>query len=489
MKWLPLCLLLLPPAAVSGEEGEEGRPPVGVTVRAFVGGSVTEAVLPGELKAWDVRTTPAGNNGIFLLVAAGGDPEGPRQLYRLHLEGEPRLGHVHRSLPDKADSLEILPDGSLLVGDPGGLGLLPFGSESVDPLRPALAPGLEFDLRRRPERVPGFADPVAADLYQATVGRLQRLVLRDSALVLDSETALPVRARRAPGELWLWTPKVTLLARPGAPPLYAVGPEPLGSRRLRTVLIDPALEGEDAVGESWAALPGAEVVQKSWFLWLDGRPYLGVATGRAEGFGVFEKQQVRVYALAADRTRTGRTPVLETKTSTHRWQWLDLQTTDFDGDGREDLAVLQTDGIGAGKFVIEVFFGNGSGGFDLRPARTGMEVAGRRWALTPDLTGDGAADLLGVTSESMLIFGSRQPARRRQVVDKKPVWEIPGDSNLGELDTEVVVGDQVVALERGRMDLHQPRLVDLDGDGKLEIVLAAGQAGGRDVVRVVDFDE
>ncbi len=122
--------------------------------------------------------------------------------------------------------------------------------------------------RRRGRPGSGRRAPAASDgIPIADVGSLR---------VLDNDTTatepLPVRARRKRAGLVLESPPVPVLDR-GADrlPLYAIGPESLGGLRLRSILIDPEIEGEGRWNEVWSILPGPESRQDHWSFYLTPR--------------------------------------------------------------------------------------------------------------------------------------------------------------------------------------------------------------------------
>src|SRR6185295_17055613 len=99
---------------------------------------------------------------------------------------------------------------------------------------------------------------------------------------------LPVRAERLRWGLRLTSPPVTLLT--GDPPLFAIGPQEVGRRRLKTLLLPPS-GGETE--EAWSLLPADERLTDDWrYLRFDGTPALAAAT--FERIGLLAKKRFRL---------------------------------------------------------------------------------------------------------------------------------------------------------------------------------------------------
>jgi hypothetical protein len=109
----------------------------------------------------------------------------------------------------------------------------------------------------------------------------------------------------------------------------------------------------------------------------------------------------------------------------------DLAVADLDDDGHLDLVAV------AGESQrVDVFFGDGSGRF---PRSTTLELAGGRGATTGDLSGDGAAQVLLLAETlSVLDYEASETLQARPLAT-------PGG-------------------------FHQPRIVDVNGDGRSDIV-------------------
>lgn len=447
-------------------------PVVGVKVAS----QRTEAVLPGHLLA---AATPRGVDGHRRLVVlttpddpkSDSAPEGPRSLYLIDPDraGAPRK--LLDGLPGKSNALDALDldgDGAdeILLGEPGKLWTLGTPGAPAAP-RPLLeASG--FDLRR-------------GRLQALEMGRLRTWKLEGGRLVPDADQTLPVRATRERQALRLSSLPV---AQVGDLPLHAVGPEENGKTRLRTILL--GADGQRT--EAWSQLPGREKVDGARYIALDGRPALIVTTSDADKIGIFAEQRFRLFLLSADRTRSGQPPSLAFETATNRWFPVDTVVLDLDRDGRQDLVVLQPEGLGGGDFVIDTFFSQGNGRFE-RPRRLKLNnLEARSWRYGEDVTGDGVADLVTVSKTGLRVFagiaGTADP--RKDLLDRRPRQTVDIGDAQETVTVSIGAGNEGADLQSSRTGLlGGPQLVDLDGDGSKEVLLASQNAGGRGRLIVV----
>lgn len=455
-------------------------PTVGVTVTPVAGARRADAVLPGHLVA---VALPRGADGRRRLVAlttlddpaAATAPQGARSLYLIDPErpGAPRK--LLDGLSAEADSLAALDlDGNgteeILLGAPGRLLTLGSADQPTAPRELLETPGL--DLRRHAVTPGGIQLP--------EVGRLRAWRLEGGRLVAGGERPLPVRAARERRSLRLSSPQVTSIeGSEGTAPAHAVGPEDNGKLRLRTLLLTP--DGQQT--ESWSRLPGPETVDGFRYVAVDGRPALIVTTADAEKIGVFAKQRFRLFPLGADRSRAGQPPSLAFDTESNRWFPVDPVLLDLDKDGKQDLVVLQPEGMGGGDLVIDTFFGQGGGRFE-HPRRQKLgDLESRAWIYGKDLTGDGTADLAAFGKEGLRVFaGTADP--RRGLLDRRSRPAIALGTQE-RVEVSVAVGTGGVETASSRAASLAPRAEDLDGDGRAEILLFSRSAGGRGRVTVV----
>jgi hypothetical protein len=274
---------------------------------------------------------------------------------------------------------------------------------------------------------------------------------------------------------------VTPIPRPGEEPLQAVGPEDNGKIRLRTILLRP----DGTRSDTWAQLPGRENVDGYRYVALDGRPVLIVTTTEADKIGVFAKQRFRLFPLSADRSRSGQPPSLAFETESHRWFPVDPVLFDLDRDGKQDLVVIQPEGLGGGDLVVDTFFGQGNGRFE-RPHRQKLgDLDARAWRFGQDLTGDGVPDLVTVSKSGLRVFaGTADP--RRGLLDRSARQTVDLGGTEERIGVSVGVGTEGVETETSRSGtLGGPYVEDLDGNGRPEVLLFTPNAGGRGRVFVV----
>ena len=144
-------------------------------------------------------------------------------------------------------------------------------------------------------------------------------------------------------------------------------------------------------------------------------------TQRADKVGILEKKKLRVFALGGDRTRTGRPPRFELLTSSRLWQRLGLHVLDVDADGRDDLVLLQPEGLNGKKLIVDLYRGGGGGRFAGDGFRSVLPEIDEA---TPtsyggDWTGDGVPDLVAVTGSRLLVHAGLAQPRRKAVVEKE----------------------------------------------------------------------
>jgi hypothetical protein len=213
---------------------------------------------------------------------------------------------------------------------------------------------------------------------------------------------------------------VTLL--PGDPPLFAVGPEVSGRRRLQTILI-PAAGGETI--ESWSLLPADErLMYDRRYLRIDGVPMLAATS--FQKIGVFAKKRFRLFLLGRDRSRKGSAPILAFETDCPLWYPLDAASADADGDGHQDLVLVHPVGLRGKELLTSVYRGLGNGRFDPKPRSWKLGAETTDWLYGTDLTGDGVPDLLVYAGDRLFLYAGDAKASRP--LSGRPVWAaaVPG---------------------------------------------------------------
>lgn len=454
--WLPVLILVLGAAPLAA-----GAP------------EMRAVSLPGPPLAMTPARNFQGAPGLALLFAEGEE----RSLHFLD-PATGRLEVLAASLPKEAASLHSVDFGNgprLLVG---GRGVL-YGVGQDGGLEKLLEdPGFE------PGSLRGVTTTLKGALPVARAGRLDLLLPSGSSLATRASFPLPVKAERKSWGLSLTSPSVSVL--PGAgeePALFAAGPVAHGKRRLLTLLFSPA--GGDPV-EAWSQLPAEEVLDKSVFLRLDGRPALMVST--YEKIGVFQKKRVRVFFLEKDRSRGGAPPVLAAETECPAWGRLDVVAADMDGDGRQDVALICDRGIVDRSLRVAVHRNLGGGKLEARARIWDQEMEARDWLLAPGLTADGRPGLLVSNQEGLVVYGSE--AKGSRPLTPKPVRTLALEALAPERVHTIAVGpgadrEEAKALATHTREVRSLQKMDVTGDGQEEIVIRSEGKDGQATLIVV----
>ncbi len=467
MRWLELSLgvvLAIQVAPVASEEVAGTASSVRLRSSNGSGFSLIEGVVPGPLVEVVPFRATTGTRSLVFLVEGAGDSPRPRFIYELRL-GEPaRLSDLPVVLPPGASSLaavDLTGDGAaeLLVGEHGRIFLLS-GEGKLETLLEE--PGV--DLRGRVRGPFAASKSPASELIVAAVGRVGRYILEggEAGLRKVEEVRTPVLPSRQDHWLRLASPLVFAVPRPEAAGgfTYLVGPQSVGDRRLRTLVLDLGGPSNGPVGERWSRLPSPETVEESVYAVLDGEIVLLVTTVQADKRGIFEKEKFRVLRLSEDRSRAGATPILEVVSRTRNWYHTGMGVHDVDSDGYDDIVLVQPKGLGGGKVVVEAFMGSGAGRFDKATRRTTLEVETELWSYGEDLDQDGGPDLVLVADGSLQVFlgvGATDPDR---VVREEPTWRVPiggTDDALTVVDAQGDARREVLLIER--------RGTDFDAEG------------------------
>jgi hypothetical protein len=479
-------------------------PPVGVTRVEMPGAVRIDAVLPGRLLSYALPVGAGGRREIVMLVAPGLEPpppepengsskpaapepcdevkepdraaDLPRILMRLDLtEAGGTLTTLRDDLPSDAvllDAIDLDGDGveEILLGRPGALLAL----RDTPGRRAGGGPDLllsDPDLPREPGIIsfPAAAGApfVALDILGGV--RFYGPRERGGGWGLLYEAALPVKAQSKQGSFRLESGRVRIAGRKSdGAILYASGPEAVGAQRLRTLLFDPMAAGEARRIECWSMLPDPEQLLESDYLILDGRPALVVTTRPADKLSLFGEKLLRLFLLDdPDRSRRGASPLLAAQSGMNLWQGMDsVVARDVNGDGRDDLLVGYWKGLTSARVALDVYLRREDGSFDRSAVTTDFDVKeGNKSVLDyhGDLDGDGRADLLLAASDKVLVFpGSSSSRGGRNLVEKEPRWSVPVNGSMGT-----------------------PHPLDLDGDGRAELLVAQPQEKGRGLLQVI----
>ncbi len=504
-----------PPPAPAPPPGE------GVRVERLEGGTRLEAVLPGWLRGYALPLRADGTRDVVLLVGAvwptssrkqdekqqaeappcdGADPfeaarAAPTNLLRLDPTGSNPLEVLRDDLPadswrldafdvdgDGAEELLLFANGEIRVfrdadGKRFAKGPEPLVSDS------ALGHGArEPRIVRSPSAAGALLSVATADGLHA-YGRLP-----DGRFGLVSSTPLPLSTWLEYGSLRVQTAVVTELggARGGSP-LHAAsgdGSDEVRADRLRSFLIEPSAPPGSRSVECWSKLPARERLHDRAYSLLDGRPAMMVTTTPADKLKIFGEKSLRLFLLEEDRTKVGKPPLLAADIGASLWQPVEPSLLDVDGDGRTDLVVAYWKGLKKDAVELDAFLRKEDGSFDPSPKATTIDAKdGDRTFLEygRDLDGNGVADLLLIAGGKIHLFpGARKAPAGKDIVASTPRYVFPMPSFAASSGTVVAsLGSGGVSAWTERDRAGIPRPVDLDGDGRLEILVAAFLEDGR----------
>jgi hypothetical protein len=366
--------------------------------------------LPGTLVEAAAVTGPDGRPGIALLTAAQRDGKGQKTL--LFLDPERRaLVHLASGLHEEVNAVtafDLAGNGAAapIAGMPGVLFTAGGG-------------GARRVLDQRDVDLRSVAGATAGRPWIAAArsGLLELLgPAPGGGLVREKSFPLPVKAERLRWGLRLTSPPVTVL--PGDPALFAVGPEEVGRRRLKTLLV-PAAGGEPF--ESWSLLPRDErLTSDRRYLRLDGVPVLAATT--FEKIGLLARKRLRLFVLEKDRSRKGTAPVFSFDTDCPLWYPLDTVAADADGDGRQDLVVAHPGGLRGRETIVWAWHGLGGGKLAPNPRRWKLNDEAGDWLYGPDLTADGVPDFLVYVKDRLLLYAG--DAKGSRPLAGRPVWSV-----------------------------------------------------------------
>lgn len=434
---------------------------------------ILAAPLPGKLLRWAPARDLQGRPGFAALVASGADLKA-RSVWFVDpvRKTQQRLADVHEEVNAVA-AFDLDGDGSATpVASMPGVLFAPGGGGARRVLESSDVDLLSVD---------GLSSAWPAPLPwlpTARAGHLQLLTAGPGgALGRGDGFNLPLKAERPRWGIRLTSPAVTLLGR-GGEPLLAVGPEPHGKRRLRSLVLAPG--GGEPV-ESWSLLPGEERLIDEQYLRLNGRPALAVST--IEKIGIFVKKRLRLFYLDRDRSRRGTAPVLAAETECALWNPLTAFAADADGDGQDDLVAVHPEGMDGGQLVVSVYKNLGDGKFESRPRKVKLALTARDWDFGSDLTGDGAPDLLVLTDGKLHLYPGEREGRP---VASKAAWSIAVGKSRKDKEKDEDEGPG----RNGEADFtlasnRSLGVVDLDGDGIPEITVRAEGEKSQSVLYVL----
>lgn len=469
---LALWLALAPAGGAADDEPPPPPEPPGVTVAHDAGITRLEARFPGKVMAYAIPAAAGGGRELLVLVAAtrqettADDTEVEKQAPRCPPKpGETpppaRLFRVDRAALDLVELRADLP------GDATALDALDLDGDGTDEwilTRPdtilridggRLLPLVEAERVAVPPRLHGT--PLATSVHEGRLGVFgPAAAAAGERWTMLAEVALPATGWVRGSEIAVRYSVPDLVGRraDGAW-LFATRPETVGRQRLRLESIVVPPSGEAAIDECWARLPAPEDVLERHYLMLDGRPVLLVATKPADKLALFGEKRLRLYDLERDRSHRGIDPLFAVESRLNLWQEAVPLLYDADADGREDLVIGYWKGLAGDRVVLDVYPRVSDGSFAKSARTTAFDVkdADRSYVgFGHDLDGDGLADLVLYGDGRWWMYAGRESGKGGNLVEGKPRELLRQEARAG------------------------PRFVDLDGDGRSEL-LWAGPAG------------
>ena len=489
-----------PPAAseVKVERGTDGwradltldRPLLGWAVSRGRDGHRLMFVLTGP-KPESKESMAAEACGVKKPVEGGGHQA---QLFRWRFDAPDRLDPLGSGLPEGSlEAVDLDGDGGddLVLQRDGELDKIAFASDGTPTIESLV-----------PDKVlaPSVGGPrIAWDAASAGDTGLRVSLLGgfrtygrgpDGALGLRSEIGLPVRVDAGPELFRVRSPAVHAVGRAASGRMvFATEPEPLGKRRLRTLLLDPDGPAETRVIESWALFPEPERVVDREFAVLRGSPVLILTTTSADQLSLLGEKALRIYPLGGDRTRAGDAPMFAATTNINLWQQARPTIIDLDQDGREDLVLAYWKGLKNAIVALEIYRGMDNGTFGKSRSMSFEVDDGKRGDLEfgADVDGDGRPDMILRAGSNLLVFPGTPAARAiDKPVETRASRTIPLGGELPDGgQTELTLGAEGFAVSRRWGGVGTPHLLDLDNDGRPEVVFAGNAESGGGRVTIV----
>jgi hypothetical protein len=507
-------------ATVQGRILDEAFPAWGAGERRIVlliepqatPGAGAEAKPASQTKEGTTVSINLGSDGGGVNIqdtARGGaftDTSGTRWLAWVDPSGEGRAEIVRRDIPGDVRAIDAIDrdgDGNedIAFWRPGGIWIARSGPEGRPDgrLEPLIT---DPDLEPGSNEARALCTPDCVDdrrLWTGIVGSLRAYGPgADGSWTRIVDIPMPVNVSKSTRAFELKSPLVrSLPPKPGGRRMFAIGPEPFGSDRLRTLLVDPSQPPETPPIECWSRLPGPEALIESNYVWIGEKPALVVTTRSAVKLGIFAEKWLRVFTLAEDRTNRGQTPVLALETKMNLWQSTIPRMLDVDRDGRDDLVLPYWKGLSKGHVEIDAYLQAEDGTFSRSARTTAFEVPeGNRSfiSFSRDFDGDGRTDLLISQNGKLEIHaGSARSKKGDDLVEPAARFALPLDAE-GAIHVNMPQGSDGDEGDESGEDGEtespstftregSPRLIDLDGDGRSEIVVRGGAGGdGRIVV-------
>jgi len=473
-------------------------PPAPASVTRVADGWRADLYAEGALAGWALPRARDGRRWVALL-AGPETKSAPRTCGPADAAAPAATNRLYRWRPEAPETLERLAD-SLPAGTLEAADLDGDGEDELFLVRAGAVDRIRWDAGGARADTLIAADDIARACCTSRSAR-SAAASQDGALRVDSvgafrtygtgpagsvailsEQGLPRRLSQGSERISVASSTVEAIGRGASGRmLYATDPEPMGPRRLRTLLLDPDAPPEARSLDCWAQLPDPERVVDSGFVMVDGTPTLVIATTSAEKLSLFGEKGLRVYPLSTDRTRAGGAPSFAATTGINLWQQAIISAQDLDGDGHDDLALAYWKGLKDSIAALEIYPG-GPKGFSKSRTLTFEVPEGERHFLdfAGDADGDGRPDLLLFAAGELLVFpGAPAASALDKPVASKPSRRVPLPGRAASGETSVAIGLGGVQVSRRDAGFGAPHLVDLDGDGRREVLFGGTMDGAR----------
>jgi hypothetical protein len=467
-------------------------------------GTRADLVFDGALLGWAAPREAAGVRSLYLLIAPPAPPaaapacsvapgedrdasSGPARLFRWRATHPAEVELIRSDLPSDGslDAADLDGDGreSLLLVRPGAVEAV-----SLDGGGPATRRLIEDGEIARPSGDPVRIAPAAGDapIRAAVVGAFRSWRRTQAGtLVLASDVDLPVVVDPGRTRDRVASPEVLVIGRGReGRMLFATAPEAVGLDRVRTFLLDPDAPLDARSSECWGQFPERERLLDSGVALMDGKPVLIATSTAADKLSVFGGKNLRVFPLGPDRTRVGGAPLFAGDTDINLWQRETPFVIDLDRDGRDDLVLGYWKGLTHDLVALEVHRRDPDGTFakarteefEVDDADTEFIDFGR------DLDGDGRPDLAILSASSLRVYPGADPERSvAKPVAGKPSRSIPlapGTPPARGPWMEFHLSSSSLVTGKSAPGLGDPRFVDLDGDGRDDILFVGSTNAG-----------
>src|SRR5262249_13646611 len=153
-------------------------------------------------------------------------------------------------------------------------------------------------------------------------------------------------------------------------------------------------------------------------------------------------------------------------TASARWHALEMFFGDVNGDGHDDLTVVEPKGMSGSPVFVKTYLGNVTGGLESTASVAKLDVEASSVRFGDDVTADHRPDFVALAGGDLLVFAGRAPGRDGPVATT-PTLRIPlTTAASGEVELQVGTGG--VRTRSERFGWQAPFVADLDGDGRGE---------------------